>query len=137
MSEIQLESDTPENVRASSQQKEYVLKTPTQACEQKDSTTPAAQQQMAISSRYVIDRPPQATTPDACVISPRSKFPWHFKEREKQHRKTRWTTYLHQRMLRIFCRKHQTRTKPNISVIFFSKKGKCYPVDSKKTQLIR
>ncbi|XP_063722248.1 uncharacterized protein LOC134848661 [Symsagittifera roscoffensis] len=53
--EIQLEPVTPENVRASSQQKDNVLKTPTQVCEQKDSPTSAAQQQRAISSRYVID----------------------------------------------------------------------------------
>ena len=147
--EIQLESDTPENVRASSQQKDNVLKTPTQACERKDSTTPAAQQQMAINSRYVIDRPPQATTPDATFLKSFDaamnvlndisaiKIFMTFKEREKQHRKLLWTTYLHQRTLRIFCRKHQTRTKPKISVIFFFKKGEGYPVDSKKTQLIR
>ena len=76
--EIQLESDTPENIRACIQQKDTVPKsptrscnqkdTPTQACDQTDSTKPAASQQRAMSSIYVIDRPPQATTPNAIFL---------------------------------------------------------------------
>ena len=76
--EIQLESDTLANIRACSQQKDTIHKyptqacnqkdSPTQACDQKDSTKPAASQQRAMSSRYVIDRPPQATIPDASFL---------------------------------------------------------------------
>ena len=66
--EIQMEPATPEYARASSQQKDNVLEGPKQPCHQNDSPTPAAQQQRAISSRYVIDRPPQATTPDATFL---------------------------------------------------------------------
>ena len=76
--EIQLDSDTPENIRACSQQKDTVPKsptracnqkdTPTQACDQTDSTKTAASQQRAMSSRCVSDRPRQATTPDASFL---------------------------------------------------------------------
>ena len=63
--EIQLDSQTPEFTQAWSQQKDEVLKSPVQTIYQKESPPLPAQQERAISSRYVIDTPPQTTTPDA------------------------------------------------------------------------
>ena len=66
--EIQLESDTPENIRARSEQKDDVHMSPKQTDNQTESTMQAASQQRAMSTRNVLDRPPQATTPDASFI---------------------------------------------------------------------
>ena len=66
--EIQLESDTPENIRARSDRKDDVHMSPTQTDNQTESTMQAASQQRAMSTRYVLDRPPQANTPDASFI---------------------------------------------------------------------
>ena len=65
--EIQLESDTPENIRARSAQKDDVHMPPTET-EKSESKLQTSSHQRAISTRYVLDRPPQANTPDATFI---------------------------------------------------------------------
>ena len=147
--EIQLEPVTPENVRASSQQKDNVLKTPTQVCEQKDWPTSAAQQQRAISSRYVIDWPPQATTPDATFlksfdsamkilkeISPIKNSMTFQRERETTS-KNAVDNLSSPTDAADILPKTSTEEKTENKRNFLFKKGECYPVDSKKTQLIR
>ena len=62
--EIQLESDTPENIRARSAHREDVHMSTTETGKS-DSKLQTTSHQRAISTRYVLDRPPQANTPDA------------------------------------------------------------------------
>ena len=65
--EIQLESDTPENIRARSAQREDVHLSTTEKGKS-ESKLQTSSHQRAISTRYVLDRPPQANTPDATFI---------------------------------------------------------------------
>ena len=63
--EIRMEPQTPEEIRASSQQKDKV--TPTSNETNLDTASPPQTEQSgrAISSRYVLDRPARTVTPDA------------------------------------------------------------------------
>ena len=63
--EMRTEAQTPEEVRASSQQKDTIPLTPNQNSLDTASAPHPEQTGRAISSRYVLDRPVQTITPDA------------------------------------------------------------------------
>ena len=62
--EIRTEAQTPEEVRASSQQKDAMPLTPNQNSLHTASPPQPEQTGRTISSRYVLDRPAQTVTPD-------------------------------------------------------------------------
>ena len=61
--EVQLESDTPENIRAHSAQQDEVHMSPTET-KKSETKVQTSSHPRTISTRYVLDRPQQPNTPD-------------------------------------------------------------------------